>query len=72
VDFDELIILIDAAVHENTQRHLKYTEVLLLRGAWSGHGYEEVAGDHHFTTQYLREDVMPKLWKLFSYGKFSI
>jgi WD40 repeat protein len=66
VDFDELIILIDAAVHNNTQRHLKDTEVLVLRGAWSGQGYEEIAEAHHYTTQYLRQDVGPKLWKLLS------
>jgi WD40 repeat protein len=64
VDFDELIIFVDAAVHENTKRHLKDTEVLVLRGSWGGQGYEEIAEAHHYTTQYLRQDVGPKLWKL--------
>jgi WD40 repeat protein len=66
VDFDELIILVDAAVHENTKRHLKDTEVLVLRGSWGGQGYEAIAEAHHYTTQYLRQDVGPKLWKLLS------
>jgi WD40 repeat protein len=66
VDFDELIILIDAAVHESSQRHLRDTEVLVLRGSWQGQGYEEIAEAHHYTAQYLRQDVGPKLWKLLS------
>jgi WD40 repeat protein len=66
VDFDELIILVDAAIHENTQRHLRDAEVLVLRGSWVGQGYEEIAEAHHYTTQYLRQDVGPKLWKLLS------
>jgi WD40 repeat protein len=66
VDFDELIILIDAAVYEHTQKHLKDTEVLVLRGSWLGHRYEEIAEAHHYTAQYVRQDVGPKLWKLLS------
>lgn len=66
MDFDELIFLIDAAVYEKTQRHLRDTEVLVLRGSWQGQGYGEIAEAHHYTAQYLRQDVGPKLWKLLS------
>ncbi|WP_404790488.1 NB-ARC domain-containing protein [Altericista sp. CCNU0014] len=66
MDFDELIILIDAAVYERTQKHLKDTEVLVLRGSWLGQGYEEIAEAHHYTAQYVRQDIGPKLWKLLS------
>ncbi len=66
MDFDELIFLIDAAVYESMQRHLRDTEVLVFRGSWQGQGYEEIAEAHHYTAQYLRQDVGPKLWKLLS------
>jgi WD40 repeat protein len=66
VDFDELLILIDSAVYAKTHRHLKDNEVLVLRGAWNGQNYEEIADTHHYTAKYLRQDVGPKLWKLLS------
>ncbi len=66
MDFDELIILIDAAVYEHTQKHLRDIEVLVLRGSWLGQRYEEIAEAHHYTAQYVRQDVGPKLWKLLS------
>ena len=63
---DELIGLVDTLVTNKTQKHLRDIDVAVLRGAWDGHKYEEIAHVHNYTSQYLKKDVGPKLWKLLS------
>jgi hypothetical protein len=45
---DDLLKLIDAKVIDRFDRHLKDVEVLLLRGAYQGQSYEEIAEANNY------------------------
>ena len=66
VKLDDLIGLVDNLVANKTQKHLRDIDVAVLRGAWDGYRYEEIAEQNNYTPQYLKRDVGPKLWKLLS------
>jgi hypothetical protein len=63
---DDLLKLIDAKVIDRFDRHLKDVEVLLLRGAYQGQSYEEIAEANNYTATYLRQDLGPRFWKTLS------
>ncbi|WP_348235325.1 NB-ARC domain-containing protein [Trichocoleus sp. DQ-A3] len=48
------------------KRHLKDVEVAILRGAWQGQNYEEIAEVYGYSAKYLKQDIGPKLWQLLS------
>ncbi|MCM1981315.1 NB-ARC domain-containing protein [Lyngbya confervoides] len=66
VHLDELIGVVDTLVSRKTHKHLRDIDVAVLRGAWAGQKYEEIAEDYNYTCQYLKKDVGPKLWRLLS------
>lgn len=66
MDFEEAFQALDATVVTKKQRHLKDIEVAILRGSWQGQKYHEIAQAHGYTTEYLKQDVGFKLWKLLS------
>ena len=66
MDFEEAFQTLDAAVVAKKQRHLKDIEVAILRGSWQGQKYHEIAQAQGYTSEYLKQDVGPKLWKLLS------
>jgi hypothetical protein len=66
VNFEEGLKIADAAVFAKTNRHLKDLEIMVLRGAWEGKKYHEIAEASKYTPEYLMQDVGSKLWKLLS------
>lgn len=66
MNFDEALKLVDAGVFARKKRHLKDVEVIILKGAWQGQRYEDIAEAEGYTAKYLRQDIGPKLWKLLS------
>lgn len=66
MDFEEAIKILDATVFAKKKFHLKDVEVLILRGAWQGKKYYEIAEASGYTPTYLQQDIGPKLWKLIS------
>lgn len=66
MEFEEAFQALDAAVVAKKQRHLKDIEVAILRGSWQKQKYHEIAQAQGYTTEYLKQDVGPKLWKLLS------
>lgn len=66
MNFEEALKLIDTIVCTKTKRHLKDIEVVILRGAWQGYSYDEIADANGYTPNYLKQDVGPKLWKFLS------
>jgi WD40 repeat protein len=66
MDFETALKIVDAAVVANTKRHLKDLEVIVLRKSWQGQKYEEIAKTYGYTTDYLQNDVGPKLWQMLS------
>lgn len=64
--FNEALQILDTIVFAKTKRHLKDVEVIILRGAWQGQSYDDIADIECYAANYLKQDVGPKLWKLLS------
>ncbi|NET57077.1 MAG: diguanylate cyclase, partial [Symploca sp. SIO2E6] len=56
----------DAALFNNSAKHLNNIELLVIRGAWQGKKYKDMAEELGYNTEYLKNNVGPKLWKLLS------
>ncbi|GBF82088.1 hypothetical protein [Aphanothece sacrum] len=67
ISFKVVIILTDKAVFSNTGKHLSNIEVLVLQETLNGKKYPEIASNHGYTIEYLKNDVGPKLWRRLSY-----
>lgn len=50
------------AVFTKLQRNLSDIEILILKGSWEREEYDQIAAKHQYSTNYIRQDVAPKLW----------
>jgi hypothetical protein len=66
MNFEEVQFVIDNIFFAKTKRHLKTIEIFILKGAFEGKNYTEIARDYCCTPEYISHDVAPKLWKLIS------
>ncbi|GAB4147831.1 MAG: hypothetical protein Fur0046_26190 [Cyanobacteria bacterium J069] len=66
IHFEMALQAADAAVLAAAARHLKNIEVAVLKGAWHGFKYDEIAEETGYTPEYIKHDVGPKLWQLLS------
>lgn len=66
ISFQEILRLVESLVMVKTGKHLSNIEVLVLRGSWIGHKYNQIATEGGYTDEYLKNDVGPKLWKRLS------
>ena len=66
MNLEEALNFVDEIIFTKTKRHLKDIEVLILRGAWQGQSYDDIADANSYTPNYLKQDIGPKLWKLLS------
>ncbi|MEM7062041.1 MAG: NB-ARC domain-containing protein [Cyanobacteria bacterium P01_B01_bin.77] len=64
--FDQALAVANTAMTNRMQCQLSDVETLLLRGAWQGMTYEEIADESAYSASYLRRNVGPKLWKTLS------
>ena len=56
----------DTAIFSITSRHLNTIEIVVLEGVLQGKKYGEIAADSGYSSEYLKNNVGPKLWKLLS------
>ena len=61
-----IVRLTDSEVFSKTGKHLSSTEILVLEGTWKGLKYPQIATENGYASEYLRNDVGPKLWKRLS------
>jgi hypothetical protein len=66
MNFEESLSILDTAIFDKINRHLKDIEVVILEGSWHSLSYEEIANKEGYAANYLRQDVGFKLWKLLS------
>ncbi|MBF2008344.1 MAG: AAA-like domain-containing protein [Chlorogloeopsis fritschii C42_A2020_084] len=66
LSFELALKVADAAVFAKTSRHLKNIEIAVLRGAWLGQKYDEIATASGYAPEYIKHDVGPKLWQTLS------
>ncbi|WP_026732691.1 AAA-like domain-containing protein [Fischerella sp. PCC 9605] len=68
IPFELALKLADTAVFAKTSRHLRNIEVAVLRGAWLGQKYDQIALESGYTPEYIKHDVGPKLWQTLSFS----
>lgn len=66
MNIDEAIQIAEAAIYQIEQRYLTDAEIVILRGAWLGRTYSEIANESRYEANYLKGDVGHKFWKLLS------
>jgi hypothetical protein len=59
-------IVADTAVFAKQGTHLTDIQKTVLKGAWQGYTYEEIADEEGYSDKYLKRDVGPRLWKILS------
>ncbi|MGB6296718.1 MAG: NB-ARC domain-containing protein [Rivularia sp. (in: cyanobacteria)] len=64
--FQEVLKLVESLIMAKTGKHLSNIEVIVLRGSWKGHKYNQIAGEAGYTDEYVKNDIGPKLWKRLS------
>ncbi|MEM7713310.1 MAG: hypothetical protein AAF349_06975 [Cyanobacteria bacterium P01_A01_bin.68] len=64
--FQEVLRLVESLIMAKTGKHLSNIEVLVLRGSWKGHKYNQIAAESGYTDEYIKNDIGPKLWKRLS------
>ena len=67
MEFQDIANLVNRVAIEQKGRPLKDVERLVLKGAWHGQTYGDMAREAGgYTEDYLKKDVGPKLWHLLS------
>ena len=61
-----VIRLADNEVFSKTGKHLSKIENLVLEGTWKGLKYPQIAIENGYASEYLRNDIGPKLWRRLS------
>ncbi|PPS45548.1 NB-ARC domain-containing protein [Chroococcidiopsis sp. TS-821] len=56
----------DNAVFAVKGTYLTDIQKIILKGAWLGYTYEEIADKEGYSDNYLKRDVGPRLWKILS------
>lgn len=67
-DFNQKLIFVEALVYEKTGEHLNDLQLLILSESWqeTKRTYDEMAKEAGYSTNYIKQVVGPKLWKLLS------
>lgn len=64
LSFEIALQVVNEAVLDCKNRHLKNIEVEVLRGAWLGYKYDQIAAEVGYAVEYIKHDVGPKLWQI--------
>ncbi len=66
MNWEQALKLVNEKVFAQINRRLGNVESAILRGAWQGQTYKQIADVFGYSTSYFTRDVGPKLWKLLS------
>jgi len=66
MDFDAAYQVADLAILSATGRHLSDVETAILKGAWQGQTYEQIAETIGYSSSYVTRTAGPQFWKLLS------
>jgi len=64
--FDKVLPAVNEKVVRQVGKHLSKVEVVVLQGSWQGLTYAQIAAENSYTTEYLKNDIGSRLWKLLS------
>jgi GTPase SAR1 family protein len=71
MDTETALSLVEAVVLAKTGKHLSEIESVVLKGAWDGKTYEEMATASGYAVNSLKNDAGPRFWKLLSLQVFG-
>jgi NB-ARC domain len=71
MDTEAALNLVKAEVLAKTGKHLSEIEAVVLRGAWDGKTYEEMADASGYAINSLKNDAGPRFWKILSCQVFN-
>ncbi|BDM83471.1 WD40 domain-containing protein [Acaryochloris marina] len=63
---ERIVAAANAAVFKQANRYLSDVETTILLGAIADQTYEQIAATSHYSINYLKRDIGPKLWRLLS------
>ena len=66
LDLERAIAAADHALASHSGRHLSDIETEILKGAWNGLTYDEIADASGYSDSYVRRNVGVKLWRVLS------
>ena len=66
LSWEQIQNLVNMLVLRHTGKHLSDIEIEVLRGAWQGKSYEEIAEQLFRSVSYINKDVGYRLWKKLS------
>lgn len=65
-DIEKILDILEEKVVKYTKRHLSEAEKIVIRGAWDGKDYKEMASESGYNIFYLQQKVAPPLWIMLS------
>ncbi|BAY20059.1 hypothetical protein NIES21_59290 (plasmid) [Anabaenopsis circularis NIES-21] len=65
-DLESILDMLEEKVLQHSQRPLSEAERIVIRGAWNGKDYKEMASESGYNTFYLQQKVAPPLWIMLS------
>ena len=66
ISVEDAFKCVDAAVFADTKKHMTDLQMLIFKGSWLGHKYDQIAEDYGYSFKYVKQDVGAKLWKILS------
>lgn len=63
---EAILAAANAAIHRQMGRYLSDVETTILLGALLDQTYEQIAATSHYSINYLKRDIGPKLWRQLS------
>ncbi|MCT7967889.1 AAA-like domain-containing protein [Laspinema sp. D1] len=63
-NIESIILLVDVLVKEKTGQSLSDTQRIVLAGSLQQKTYRIIASEHNYSSDYLSQNVAPKLWNL--------
>lgn len=64
MNVDDGVEVADEALFIHIGRRLSNVETAILKGAWQGQTYDEIADETNYSISYLKRHVGPDLWKV--------
>lgn len=65
-DIESILDMLEEKVIQHNQRPLSEAERIVIRGAWNGQDYKEMASASGYNTFYLQQKIAPPLWIMLS------
>lgn len=66
LDINAALEILEDQVVQCVGRRLSEAEIIVIKGAWEGKDYKEMASDGGYNSYYLQQKIAPPLWNMLS------